>query len=359
MTITEPAGQPSLFCRRCGYELRGLSRNRCPECGQPFDPNNRRTYDVSPHRWRSRRRERVILVTLGLVAGLLGLFEGVLLVFYRPEWKAEQAAISRIGGTVGTARIGPGLNMPFPVADWLHSVPGPFNHMLDRAMTVQLFSSNPSDEQLAALKDLRHLRLLNISGGTISNAQFVHLGALTSLEHLSLHNTHVDGAGLAHLRNLTQLRSLGLSNCMVTDAGLAHLAGMKQLQSLHVAGPISDDGLAHLRDMTRMEMLIITASPGNGPWITDAGLDHLQNMKGLRHLTLTDTRITDAGLAKIAKLSNLETLTIHFAPITDAAVQHLATMKQLQQIVLLRTMITPAGWQNLQKALPNTRLIGP
>lgn len=25
-------------CRRCGYNLKGLTEARCPECGQPFDP---------------------------------------------------------------------------------------------------------------------------------------------------------------------------------------------------------------------------------------------------------------------------------------------------------------------------------
>lgn len=25
-------------CRSCGYDLRGLSESRCPECGTPFDP---------------------------------------------------------------------------------------------------------------------------------------------------------------------------------------------------------------------------------------------------------------------------------------------------------------------------------
>lgn len=30
--------QPELICLHCGYDLRGLDRNRCPECGEEFDP---------------------------------------------------------------------------------------------------------------------------------------------------------------------------------------------------------------------------------------------------------------------------------------------------------------------------------
>ena len=35
LTIT--TAQPDLFCPNCGYNLRGLDRDRCPECGKPFD----------------------------------------------------------------------------------------------------------------------------------------------------------------------------------------------------------------------------------------------------------------------------------------------------------------------------------
>jgi len=31
-------------CLNCGYDLRGLPKNRCPECGRAFDPSDRSTF---------------------------------------------------------------------------------------------------------------------------------------------------------------------------------------------------------------------------------------------------------------------------------------------------------------------------
>jgi len=32
--------QLKVYCAICGYQLQGLRENRCPECGQAFDPND-------------------------------------------------------------------------------------------------------------------------------------------------------------------------------------------------------------------------------------------------------------------------------------------------------------------------------
>lgn len=46
-----------MFCMKCQYPLRGLSRCQCPECGQFFTPGDQRTYIV--HEWqRKPQRER-------------------------------------------------------------------------------------------------------------------------------------------------------------------------------------------------------------------------------------------------------------------------------------------------------------
>lgn len=38
-----------LYCLHCGYDLRKLPTNRCPECGNRFDPDRPLTFFPSPH----------------------------------------------------------------------------------------------------------------------------------------------------------------------------------------------------------------------------------------------------------------------------------------------------------------------
>lgn len=59
---------PEKYCRDCGYVLNGLSENRCPECGRPFDPEDAKSY------LRHRRRiGRTAVCAALLVAALIAL----------------------------------------------------------------------------------------------------------------------------------------------------------------------------------------------------------------------------------------------------------------------------------------------
>ena len=55
--MSSPVTKPSVrskYCSDCEYNLDGLPEHRCPECGQPFDPDDPRTFKTArPHkRWR-------------------------------------------------------------------------------------------------------------------------------------------------------------------------------------------------------------------------------------------------------------------------------------------------------------------
>jgi len=66
-----PGPRPSMYCRNCWYILDGLSEHRCPECGRPFDPDNRRTYHTRPRArwwWRTLARTAIVLFILLAIA---------------------------------------------------------------------------------------------------------------------------------------------------------------------------------------------------------------------------------------------------------------------------------------------------
>jgi Leucine-rich repeat (LRR) protein len=54
--------------------------------------------------------------------------------------------------------------------------------------------------------------------------------------------------------------------------------------------------------------------------VSDAGLDHLGNLPGLKHLDLSHTRVTDAGLERLRHMSELESLDLAGAPVSEAGV---------------------------------------
>jgi len=252
-----------MFCRRCGYNLYGLPENRCPECGNKFDPSNAKTYDK--HSSSISRRWWVKRIIVAMVAFVFLIGATGLSLWY--PWHREQAAVRMVRhrrGDLATRMIGP---------PWLQKLLGGRGRfLLARIDLVDLnFSTTLMDADLAALEGLPELKFL------------------------CLIHTRVTDAGLLHLKNLRELVELDLQNTHVTDAGLAHLIDLKSLHELNLLDvPVTDAGLVHLKELEELRALDL-----RGTHITDAGLVHLKGLKGLHYLHLYSTQVTDAGVAKL------------------------------------------------------------
>jgi len=176
-----------MFCRQCGYNLHGLPENRCPECGQAFDPNNPKTY------WRhaatlSRRRwaKRIIVALLTLL--ILSTVAGVSLWY---PWHGKQAAVQMVrrykgygGGVVHTTAIG---------LQWLQCLLGNRGgFLLQRVDDIYIINSPVTDTDLASLKELPYLRSVALSGNSkLTDAVLVNLENLKQLQELYLEGAQI------------------------------------------------------------------------------------------------------------------------------------------------------------------------
>ena len=150
---------------------------------------------------------------------------------------------------------------------------------------------------------------------------------------------------LAEIGTLGALAALDLDrDSAITDAGLVHLAQLRGLECLKVCGqPISDAGLQHLAKLTRLKALDLSKVS-----IGDAGLRQVATLLGLESLDLSDAKITDDGLGTLAKWRRLKRLNVSRTAIDDAGLSRLADMSNLEFLNVSFTGITDEGIASLR-----------
>ena len=111
-----------------------------------------------------------------------------------------------------------------------------------------LSGTGVTDEQLAALPNVKELVWLNLRGTKVSDAGLQYVGQCKSLTNLQLPLTPITDAGLKHLSGLTKLEILNLYGTQVSDAGLADLVPLTKLRKLYVwQTQVTPAGAAKLR----------------------------------------------------------------------------------------------------------------
>jgi Leucine-rich repeat (LRR) protein len=188
---------------------------------------------------------------------------------------------------------------------------------------LRYFEAHMTDDELAVLKKLPHIKDLTLCNTKVTDAGLANLTDLRQLSRLHLIGGFSD-TGLEHVERLPRLRELSLRGTRVTDDGLKRLLGFGRLQHL---------------DLSRTQ-------------VTDAGLQHLERFTELQHLDLSDTRVTDTGLEHLTQLKELRTLDLHDTKVTDAGLRHLNCLRELGELWLEGTRTTDSGMSELRKTLP-------
>ncbi len=166
---------------------------------------------------------------------------------------------------------------------------------------AQNYRGVDSLETLANLPRLKSVRLDKLKG--VDDQQFKHLAKLKDLCVLELWDLPITGKGLEHLIGLRELRSLWLMNMTLTPEGCEQLAKLKSLRQLrYMWKPASDEAIRAIGELKNLRLLEIAGPMDKGR------LTSFRELKELRSLRLTDTRIDD--LSSLTEMTKLKLLVV-------------------------------------------------
>jgi len=222
------------------------------------------------------------------------------------------------------------------------------------------FAEYVTDEGLAAIKDWKKLRILNLHGTKISDAGLEHIAGITTLESLNVGSTLMTDVGLERLTMLTHLKELTMGGNELGDAGLQALRQMHGLTYLDLSGrqgtdknvwtiAMTDVGLDAVLTLTELkELRFACVSIGVG-------------IEGTRLGEVSVLSVTPKWLERIGTLPKLENLKLQgCSRINDDSVKTLMAMRALREADLQGTGVTEKGAAELKAAKPGVVVfVGP
>ncbi|OWK36957.1 Alanyl-tRNA synthetase [Fimbriiglobus ruber] len=196
---------------------------------------------------------------------------------------------------------------------------------------------------LKELKDLSHLKRLDLSFVALDKKWLAELAGFKQITSLSVAHTNIGEFGLKELARLTQLTELDLTDTRITDEDIKDLKPSSNLTTLVLTNTgISDDGMKVLKAFRKLTALDLTDT-----FVSDLGLKELGEFTGLLSLKLSGSRFTHAGLKELAGLKTLEVLSLCRTSVTDAGLKELKGLQHLTTLELDTTNVTGTGLREL------------
>lgn len=126
-----------------------------------------------------------------------------------------------------------------------------------------------------------------------------------------------------------------------------------QVLFVSLSGPkVTNAELEHLKGLTGLRALSLANTQ-----VTDTGLEHVRELTNLRGLQFYEERVTDAGLEHLKGLTKLENLRLDGTQVTDAGLEYLKGLTGLVGLSLNNTQVTDEGVKKLKEALPSCRIL--
>jgi len=201
------------------------------------------------------------------------------------------------------------------------------------------YAEQIADEGMAAVKNWKHLKRLNLRGTKVTDTTLEHLANVTTLESLDVGFAQITDVGLDRLTSLPNLKELVIGGNKLTDVGLQALRQFPGLTSLSLGGSQRTD---------------------SGLWavsLTELGLDSITTLKELRELRLDGMPVSARWLEKLKTLDKLERLGLQGCKrLGDDAAPLLASWPALRVLDLKGTTVTEKGLADLRRAKPSAQI---
>lgn len=245
------------------------------------------------------------------------------------------------------------------------------------------------------LSELRGLRILDLSGAAVPDAELLLLGNLLLLTELDLSGVPLRPATIESIGTLTALRKLELSGAPLKETDLGPLSALGSLEELNLFDiALSAESVSNLRAalpqcavrVSKRETTRITF-PGDGAvgvlWFrdpnspdgnwrrlgeaagavevpsdaelrleVDPGISKFQwlnspAMDRVHELCLAGTGIDDGALASLRTTASLRALDVHGTALSNGAMVEVARMTNLRSLRLSQTAVTDEGLTSL------------
>ena len=146
-----------------------------------------------------------------------------------------------------------------------------------------------------------------------------------------------------------EIVELDLSGAWVSDADMAQVAQLRHLRKLNLSHTrITDSGLEHLKPLENVTDLDCYYAE----YLTEEGVAHLHNWKHLERLNLRGTKVTSKVFDSLAKLTSLRSLDISSTQIEDEGIEALTSLTKLESLAIGGNRLSGAALP-LLKLLPS------
>jgi hypothetical protein len=215
------------------------------------------------------------------------------------------------------------------------------------------FAEYVTDEGVAAIKDWKQLKRLNLHGTKAGDSALEHIAGITSLESLNVGSTLMTDVGLERLTTLTNLKELTMGGNELGDAGLQALRQMPNLTYLDLSGRQGNDKNVWTVSMSNLGLQAVLTLKN----LSDLRFSCTSTTVGIEGAKLGEVStlsITDKWLDQLGSLVRLQRLKVQgCGRVNDEAVAALIAMRALREIDLKGTSVTERGVARLRAAKPD------